>query len=162
MVVFCCVFVCRCVCLQVCVCVCVLFLCFWRVCAKHVSYPAIEVCSFSRYSTQRLIGADGHALLVVRGGLIVGVDDGVGGHAVGVVGLGPGVNGVDIIEHGEGENGKHFNCASNNALATTRLPYQRSTRHTCWSAQLRTRGKSGSGQKLQKAPGATTHTTPGE
>jgi len=122
----------------------------------------IEVRSYSRYSTQRLIGAHGHALLVVRGGLIVGVDDGVGGHAVGVVGLGPGVDGVDVIEHGEGENGEHFNCASKHSLATTRLPYQRPTRHTCWSAQPRTRGKAGSRQKLQKAPGATTHTTRGE
>ena len=56
---------------------------------------------------QRLIGADGHALLVVAGGLIVGVDDGVGGHAVGVVGLGPGVDGVDIIELGHHEDSEH-------------------------------------------------------
>ena len=49
----------------------------------------------------RLIGADGHALLVVAGGLVVGVGDGVGGNAVGVVGLGPGVDGVDVVEEGE-------------------------------------------------------------
>ena len=35
----------------------------------------------------RLIAADGHVLMVVAGGLIVGVDDGVRGDAVGVVGL---------------------------------------------------------------------------
>jgi hypothetical protein len=55
----------------------------------------------------RLVAAGGHALLVVLGGLVVGVDDGVGGHAVGVVGLGPGVDGVDIVEHGHGEEGEH-------------------------------------------------------
>jgi hypothetical protein len=56
----------------------------------------------------RLIGADGHALLVVLGGLVVGVDDGVGGNAVGVVGLGPGVDGVDIIENGHHQSGEHL------------------------------------------------------
>ncbi len=55
-----------------------------------------------------LIAAGGHALLVVASGLIVGVDDGVRGHAVGVVGLGPGVDGVDVIEHGHGEKGEHL------------------------------------------------------
>ena len=35
----------------------------------------------------RLVAAGHHALLVVAGGLIVGVNDGVGGHAVGAVGL---------------------------------------------------------------------------
>ena len=54
-----------------------------------------------------LIAALDHALLVVAGGLIVGVDDGVGGHAVGVVGLGPGVDGVDIGV-GVEEKGEHF------------------------------------------------------
>jgi len=49
-----------------------------------------------------------HALLVVLGGLIVGVDDGVGGHTVGIVGLGPGVDGVDVIEHGHGEKSEHL------------------------------------------------------
>eukprot|EP00960_Hanusia_phi_P038580 753492-Hanusia_phi.AAC.7 len=48
---------------------------------------------------QRLVATGGHALLVVAGGLIVGVDDGVRGDAVGVVRLSPGVDGVDVIEH---------------------------------------------------------------
>ena len=56
-----------------------------------------------------LVVADGHALLVVAGGLVVGVSDGVGGDTVGVVGLGPGVDGVDIVEHGE-QNSEHFAC----------------------------------------------------
>jgi len=46
---------------------------------------------------RRLVAACGHALLVVGGGLIVGVNDGVGRDAVGVVWLGPGVDGVHII-----------------------------------------------------------------
>ena len=38
----------------------------------------------------------------MRSDLIVGVDDGVGGHALGVVGLGPGVDGVNVgFEDGE-------------------------------------------------------------
>eukprot|EP00284_Hemiselmis_tepida_P015795 CAMPEP_0174923586 /NCGR_PEP_ID=MMETSP1355-20121228/6682_1 /TAXON_ID=464990 /ORGANISM="Hemiselmis tepida, Strain CCMP443" /LENGTH=209 /DNA_ID=CAMNT_0016169297 /DNA_START=203 /DNA_END=827 /DNA_ORIENTATION=+ len=41
---------------------------------------------FPTMSATRLVAAGGHALLVVLGGLIVGVDDGVGGDAVGVVG----------------------------------------------------------------------------
>jgi hypothetical protein len=56
----------------------------------------------------RLIAAGGHALLVVARGLVVGVDDRVGGHAVGVVGLGPSVDGVDIVEHGHGKKGEHL------------------------------------------------------
>jgi len=66
----------------------------------------------------RLIVADGHALLVVGGGLVVGVSDGVGGHAVGVVGLGPGVDGVDVIEHGE-KNGEHYACPAQIELEAT-------------------------------------------
>jgi hypothetical protein len=66
----------------------------------------------------RLIVADGHALLVVGGGLVVGVNDGVGGHAVGVVGLGPGVDGVDVIQHGE-KNGEHYACPAQIELAAT-------------------------------------------
>ncbi len=57
--------------------------------------------------TNCLVAADGHALLVVAGGLVVGVSDGVGGDTVGVVGLGPGVDGVDVVEHGE-QNSEHF------------------------------------------------------
>jgi hypothetical protein len=61
-----------------------------------------------------LVAAGNLALLVVAGGLVVGVDDGVGGHAVGVVGLGPGVDGVDIRvgvkKHGHGEKGEHCFC----------------------------------------------------
>ncbi len=55
-----------------------------------------------------LVAAGSHALLVVGGGLIVGVDDGVGGNTVGVVGLSPGVDGVDIVEHGGSKEGEHF------------------------------------------------------
>ena len=60
----------------------------------------------------RLIGADGHALLVVAGGLVVGVDDGVGGDTVGVVGLGPRVDGVDVVGSalGADEEGEHFSA----------------------------------------------------
>jgi len=43
-----------------------------------------------------LVATLDHALLVVAGRLVVGVDDGVGGHTIGVVRLGPGVDGVDI------------------------------------------------------------------
>jgi len=57
------------------------------------------------------IAAGGHALLVVLGWLIVGVDDGVGSHTVGVVGLGPGVDGVDIVEHDHGKEGEHLSCS---------------------------------------------------
>ena len=54
-----------------------------------------------------LVTALDHALLVVAGWLIVRVDDGVGGHAVGVVRLGPGVDGVDI-RVGVKEESEHF------------------------------------------------------
>jgi hypothetical protein len=64
-----------------------------------------------------LIAAGGHALLVVAGGLVVGVDDGVGGHAVGVVGLGPGVDGVDVVEHSHGEKGEH-GCTNSTKMST--------------------------------------------
>ena len=43
-----------------------------------------------------LIVAVGHALLVVAGGLIVGINDGVRGNTVGIVRLSPGVDGVNI------------------------------------------------------------------
>jgi hypothetical protein len=59
----------------------------------------------------RLVVAGGNALLVVAGRLIVGVNDGVRSDAVGVVRLGPGVDGVDvrdILEHGATEEGEHF------------------------------------------------------
>jgi len=61
-------------------------------------------------STPRLVAAGLHALLVVHGGLVVGVDDGVGGHTIGVVGLGPGVDGVDVGHGvcGGGEKGEHL------------------------------------------------------
>ena len=49
-----------------------------------------------------LVAADGHALLVVLGGLVVRVDDGVGGHTLGGAGLGPGVDGVLV----SGEDGE--------------------------------------------------------
>ena len=47
-------------------------------------------------STAILVSAGNHALLVVAGRLIIGIDDGVGGDAVGVMGLSPGVDGVDV------------------------------------------------------------------
>ena len=49
-----------------------------------------------------LVAAGGHALLVVLGGLVVRVDDGVGGHTLGGAGLGPGVDGVLV----SGEDGE--------------------------------------------------------
>jgi hypothetical protein len=54
-----------------------------------------------------LVATLDHVLLVVAGGLIVGVDDGVGGHTVGVVRLGPGVDGVNVGVVVE-EEGEHF------------------------------------------------------
>ena len=59
-------------------------------------------------SFRRLVATGSHALLVVGRGLIVGVDDGVGGNTVGVVRLSPGVDGVDVIEHGHGEESEHL------------------------------------------------------
>ena len=59
----------------------------------------------------RLVVAGDDALLVVAGGLIVGINDGVRGHTVGVVRLSPGVDGVDVrnvLEHGGAEKGEHF------------------------------------------------------
>ena len=58
---------------------------------------------------------DDDALLVVSGRLVVGVNDGVRGHTVGVVRLRPGVDGVDAIgvilaarvKHGADEKGEH-------------------------------------------------------
>ncbi len=57
-----------------------------------------------------LIVAGGDALLVVGRRLIVGVDDGVRGHTVGVVRLSPGVDGVNIrniLENGA-KKGEHL------------------------------------------------------
>jgi hypothetical protein len=82
-----------------------------------------------RYSIYCLVGADGHALLVVARGGVVRVDDGVGGHTVGVVGLGPGVDGVDIIELGEEEEGEHP------AQPTQGTARQQMRRHATGSAQ---------------------------
>ena len=82
--------------------------------ARSPTYNAFQLAGARRRSPSNgpccLVAAGGHALLVVLGGLIVGVDDGVGGHAVGVVGLVPGVDGVDIVEHGHGEEGEHRCC----------------------------------------------------
>ena len=44
------------------------------------------------------VTADLHALLVVARRRVVGVNDGVRGDAIGVVGLGPIVDGVDVSE----------------------------------------------------------------
>ena len=76
----------------------------------------------------RLVVAGDDALLVVAGGLIVGIDDGVGGDTVGVVRLSPGVDGVDvrdILEHGGTEEGEHFwNNLSSVSIHTCRfIPY---------------------------------------
>eukprot|EP00960_Hanusia_phi_P076653 768590-Hanusia_phi.AAC.24 len=57
--------------------------------------------------TANLVSASNHALLVVAGRLVVGVDDGVGGDSVGVVRLSPGVDGVDVGV-GVEEESKHF------------------------------------------------------
>ena len=67
----------------------------------------------------RLVAALDHALLVVAGGLVVGVDDGVGGHTVGVVGLGPGVDGVDVGV-GVEEKGEHFCSAHRSRMPSAR------------------------------------------
>jgi len=77
-----------------------------------------------------LIGAHGHALLVVRRGLIVCIDNSVGGHAIGVVGLGPGVDGVNIIEHGHGKGGEHLYLRRKQRISTeqqrsTQIPWVR-------------------------------------
>jgi hypothetical protein len=64
---------------------------------------------------QHLVVAGGDALLVVARRLIVGVDNGVRGDAVGVVRLSPGVDGVDvrdILEHGATEEGEHYSAKS--------------------------------------------------
>jgi hypothetical protein len=66
---------------------------------------------FANYTIDRLVVAGDDALLVVAGGLIVGINDGVRGHTVGVVRLSPGVDGVDVrnvLEHGGAEKGEHF------------------------------------------------------
>ncbi len=57
-----------------------------------------------------LIVAGGDALLVVGRRLIVGVDDGVRSHTVGVVRLSPGVDGVNIrnILENSAKEGEHF------------------------------------------------------
>ncbi len=63
-----------------------------------------------RNRKKNLVVAGGHALLVVAGRLIVGVDDGIRGDTVGVVRLSPGVDGVDVrdvLEHGSAEEGEH-------------------------------------------------------
>ena len=57
----------------------------------------------------RLVVAGSNALLVVASRLIVGVDDGVRGDAVGVVRLSPGVDGVDVGDSVElGEESEHL------------------------------------------------------
>ena len=77
--------------------------CFLTLC-KNTEFLSHQRC---------LIATDGHALLVVRGGLVVGVGDGVRGDAVGVVRLRPGVDGVDVAEHGHGEESEHDYCKLN-------------------------------------------------
>ena len=69
---------------------------------------SLYICQYILYfHPVRLVSAGNHALLVVAGRLIVGVDDGVGGDAVGVVWLSPGVDGVDVGV-GVEEESKHF------------------------------------------------------
>ncbi len=71
----------------------------------------MAVSPFAHRSRKKyLVVAGSHALLVVGGGLIVGVDDGVRGDTVGVMRLSPGVDGVDVrdvLEHGGAEEGEH-------------------------------------------------------
>ena len=96
--------------------------CLLKNIARH---PQIHACAHARvhiamqFPVKRkcLVARDVHALLVVARGLVVGVDDGVGGHTVGVVGLGPGVDGVNIVEHGAGKDGEHCCCQGNNESA---------------------------------------------
>eukprot|EP00292_Cryptomonas_paramecium_P027014 CAMPEP_0113687010 /NCGR_PEP_ID=MMETSP0038_2-20120614/15654_1 /TAXON_ID=2898 /ORGANISM="Cryptomonas paramecium" /LENGTH=58 /DNA_ID=CAMNT_0000607489 /DNA_START=77 /DNA_END=250 /DNA_ORIENTATION=- /assembly_acc=CAM_ASM_000170 len=52
--------------------------------------------SLMPFAPNNLVVAGSDALLVVAGRLIVGIDDGVGGDAVGIVRLSPGVDGVDV------------------------------------------------------------------
>ena len=88
----------------------------------------------SSMRTDHLIAALDHALLVVAGGLIVGVDDGVGGHTVGVVRLGPGVDGVNVGV-GVEEEGEHFCAQRTNVRMTMTVPALIATpsvlTHTC-------------------------------
>ena len=101
--------------------------------SEYTCFSGVHCNAFSQpylhCRADRLVAALDHALLVVAGGLIVGVDDGVGGHAVGVVGLGPGVDGVDVGV-GVEEEGEHF-CKrthnnrsqhTNNPKSTKRSP----------------------------------------
>ena len=79
-----------------------------------------------------LIVASDDTLLVVARGLIVGIDDGVRSHTVGVVRLSPGVDGVDvrdILEHGGAEEGEHSASYEQRVKKTLRI-YQNMKRMT--------------------------------
>jgi hypothetical protein len=84
----------------------------------------------SQYNTQlhlfskrkdHLIAALDHAQLVAAGGLIVGVDNGARVHTVGVVRLGPGVDGVNVGV-GVEEEGEHFCAQQTNVRITMTVP----------------------------------------
>jgi len=75
--------------------------------------------SLMPFAPNNLVVAGSDALLVVAGGLIVGVDDGVGGNTVSIVRLRPGVDGVhvrNVLEHGGTEDGEH--CCKKNDVRT--------------------------------------------
>jgi hypothetical protein len=59
----------------------------------HLVHGSLHVSS-SRAS----IAASLKALLVVAGGLVIGVDNGVGGDSLSILHLSPGVDGIDIAE----------------------------------------------------------------
>jgi len=63
--------------------------------------------SLMPFAPNNLVVAGSDALLVVAGGLIVGIDDGVGGDAVSVVRLSPRVDGVHVAVGVEKE-GEHL------------------------------------------------------
>ena len=73
---------------------------------------------------QNLVAAGSHALLVVAGGLVVGVDDGVGGDAVGIVGLGPLYNKAEGGEEDDERGQKQGLCTWAAGIKRMRLEIQ--------------------------------------
>jgi hypothetical protein len=83
---------------------------------------AAVIINYSRMCDLVVAGND--ALLVVAGRLVVGVDDGVRGDAVGVVRLSPGVDGVDVrnvLEHGATEESEHFAARSHGNMKVSEV-----------------------------------------
>merc|ERR1712216_1037953 len=76
--------------------------------ATRGDLTAISLGQWPPLTTARLLIAPlGHALLVVAWGAVVGINDGVGGSAVGAAGLSQRVDAVDIVEHGGNKEGEH-------------------------------------------------------